>query len=218
MGSWVWRFGSRFGIEDEEGYYWHWTYDARLYGPGDTLLKQRSDWAYKPSFSTELTIDLTDPEPGIYRYTIDWWIEDYYLFQRQGQTTLVPREPADLARAGEYPDSFVYTGPGDYLLTRVWQVWDNYGLRWNYDNMPISEWFNIQTNGCNIQIATSDATTNAYGRFQDKYGNYDGQHPIQYCQVNPNCVTGSRQTIQVAGVDFSHDVTWRCSSVNVARQ
>jgi hypothetical protein len=118
-----------------------------------------------------------------------------------------PRIPQDLKSVPS--DSFTYTAPGDYLRVRTWQVWDNYDLPWNYGNMPVNESYTIGSNGCNIQIATSTASTNSEGRFEDRYGNFDGNHTIPACAIpqHQQCITESTQTISVAGYPFSHGVT-----------
>jgi hypothetical protein len=118
------------------------------------------------------------------------------------------------------PDSFAYSSPGDYLLTRIWQVWDNYGLPWTYSGFPVTESFTIGQNGCNIQLITRSASTNNEGRFQDMYGNFDGNHAIPACAIQQyqQCQTATAQTIIVAGVSFSHDVTWGCFNVQISRQ
>jgi hypothetical protein len=115
-------------------------------------------------------------------------------------------------------DQYTYTGPGNYLRTRTWQVWDNYGLHWTYANMPVSESFSISQNGCNIQVATGSGFTQSDGTFPDKYGNHDGNSTIPACLTVPTCTTQTTQTITVAGTPFSHGVTYGCSDVQISRQ
>jgi len=141
----------------------------------------------------------------------------YFLsFSADSQTTIQPRQPQDLKSVP--PDVFTYNGPGDYLRTRIWQVWDNYDLPWTYGNFPVTESYAINQNGCNIQIISSNAATNNQGRFQDRYGNIDGSSVITACAQFPACTTQATQTITVAGVSFSHGVTYGCSDVQIARQ
>lgn len=131
---------------------------------------------------------------------------------------ITPRSPQDLRSVP--PDSFTYTSPGNYLKARIWQVWDNYGLEWTYSGFPVTESYSTSQNGCNITFATGSTTTNNQGRFEDKYGNYDGSHTIPACALPQyqQCQTLTTQTIVVAGVSFSHDVTWGCFDVQISRQ
>lgn len=131
--------------------------------------------------------------------------------------SITPRMPSDLRQATGFPDEWDYRGLGDYNKIRTFQVWDNYGWEWNYPNMPVWEQYSIQSNGCNMQIITGENVTNWYGRFVDNYGTPVGAPPMPACRVKPGCVTNSRQTISVTGYEFSHDVTWRCESVDIGR-
>jgi hypothetical protein len=97
-------------------------------------------------------------------------------------------------------------------------VWDNFGLEWNYANFPVTETYDIIQNGCNISISTRSATTNSQGRFADQYGDPDGTYRILMCDQSPQCTTTTTQNITVAGVPFSHGVTWGCSDVQITRQ
>ena len=117
------------------------------------------------------------------------------------------------------PDTFTYTAPGDYLRTRIWQVYDNYQLPWTYANFPVTEAFNeAGPNSCGLTIQTGSTVTNGDGRFQDQYGDWDGNHPILQCRIDPTCTSPFTQTITVAGVPFSHGVTYGCSDVQITRQ
>lgn len=127
--------------------------------------------------------------------------------------------PSDLSRAFT---NFVYHGPGDYLLTINWQVHYNQdGLQglWSFPGQPVSEWFDLYLNSCNVTLATNTAETNYYGRFQDRYGNYHGVNdPIPACTHGlPNCEILTSQNIQVLDRPFSHRVNFNCSGVTVER-
>lgn len=170
--------------------------------------------------STTYQVDLDADPSGDWYCVLGGMAEFDYTyfaeFSSNSQTTIEPRKPQDLKSVP--PDQYTYSSPGDFLRTRIWQVWDNYTLPWNYANFPVTESYDISQNGCNIQIATASAATNNQGRFQDQYGNFDGSHPIPACVQAPQCTTQTTQTIIVAGVPFSHGVTYTCSDVQISRQ
>lgn len=124
--------------------------------------------------------------------------------------------PTDLQRAPSVLDTFVYNSPGDYLLTRIWQVYDRDG-DWTFTGQSVNETVTPDpgTNFCNLTIRTASTQTNNQGRFEDKYGNANGNETIPACAVAPSCVTSAWQTITVRGVDFSHGLEYSCSGVSI---
>lgn len=182
--------------------------------------------AYTPSNPISRTVtyqvDLNSDPTGNYTCVVSGTAQldytDFVDFSSGGSQTVEPRVPADLKKSANVPDTYTFTGPGNYLRTRTWQVWDNYQLTWTYANMPVNESYTISQNGCNIQIATASAVTQPDGTFTDKYGNHDGSSTIPACISVPSCTTQSTQTITVAGTPFSHGVTWGCSDVQISRQ
>lgn len=110
-----WYFGCSFGIEDDNANYWHFTYVARLYDPVNTQIAYHTSWAYKPSFSSSLGTSVGDPLTGTYRCEIDWWVEDYYIGQRQGTATIsygVPTGETTIENAwsGLIPTAYKWRG------------------------------------------------------------------------------------------------------------
>lgn len=83
-----WNFSCYFGIADENGNYWNFTYEARLFDPFDNQLAYSTNWAFKPAYSSNLGRNLVDPAAGTYRCTVDWWVEDFYLGSRQATVQL----------------------------------------------------------------------------------------------------------------------------------
>ena len=129
-----------------------------------------------------------------------------------------PNLPADLRSVP--PDTFTYVSPGDYLRYRIWSLWDSSDNPWDYTGHQVSEDYWIGNNGCNLQFITATTTTNNQGRFNDRYGNYDGNHTIPACQIPQyqSCQTQSLQTISVSSTSFVHDVVWGCFNVEISRQ
>ena len=124
--------------------------------------------------------------------------------------------PTDLQRAPGVADTFTFNAPGDYLLSRVWQVYDRQGP-WTFANQSVTETVAADpgANSCNLSFATGTATTNSQGRFTDKYGNTTGSQTIPACVPLPSCSTSAWQTITVAGVDFSHVLQFTCQEVTI---
>jgi hypothetical protein len=184
--------------------------------------------SYTPQNSIEVTtsyqVNLDEDPSGDWYCVLGGMAEldytDFVEFSADSQSTIQPRVPKDLKKSESVLDQYTYSSPGDYLRVRTWQVWDNYDLHWTYANFPVSERYDVppNTNGCNIQVATSSGFTQADGTFPDRYGNYDGSHPIPACVPLPQCTTQTTQTITVAGVPFSHNVTFGCSDVQISRQ
>lgn len=136
-----------------------------------------------------------------------------------GQTVPV-RRPADLRSVP--PDNFTYWSLGNYLLTRIWQVYDDQGQTWTRSGTSVSESFQTVTNGCNLTIepASEPVATNNQGRFNDKYGSLtDNPNAIPGClpPYNGTCTSSFTQTISVGGVAFPHQVTYGCTSVSISR-
>lgn len=137
-----------------------------------------------------------------------------------GQTVPVKR-PGDLRSVP--PDSFTYRSPGNYLLTRIWQVYDDQGQTWATSGTSVTESYQAISNGCNIQVSTAPGpvATNNQGRFQDKYGaENDTPNAVPMClpPQNGSCTSSFTQTIAVGGISFPHQVTYGCSSVSISRQ
>lgn len=81
--------GCQFSIYDNQGGYWDWTYEARLYDPDGNQIQFKTAWvASKTSFSGAITKTLADPEEGTYICRILWWIQDYQVPERTASQTL----------------------------------------------------------------------------------------------------------------------------------
>lgn len=117
-------------------------------------------------------------------------------------------------------ETFVYNGPGDYLRSRGYVVYDQYGWVWGFVD-SVTEWYEQHgLNECNIiSVDTGQGATNEVGRFSDRYGNHDGNSAIPACALPQYqaCRSEFNQFINVAGVTFDHPVTWRCDDVHVSR-
>jgi hypothetical protein len=77
-----------------------------------------------------------------------------------GQTVPVKR-PGNLQSVP--PDSFTYRSLGNYLKTRIWQVFDDQGQTWTISGTSVTESYQPISNGCNVQIQTGSAATNVKG-------------------------------------------------------
>jgi hypothetical protein len=180
---------------------------AYLYVNG-SLVSWTSGWGYSPAVHLEVGV-----EPGLADKTVEC-----HLYAAGASAwasgTLLARSPADLTRAPDVDDTWTYWQLGAYHLYRIWQVWDNYELAWNYANFPVTESYSYGSNGCNLSVEIGGWYTNNQGRFNDTYGSTT---PIPACRVVPNCVTYTTQSISVAGKPFSHSVEWRCDRVTIGR-
>lgn len=156
-------------------------------------------------------------EAGLDPLTIscEIYVADLYGSVSASDSAQLPaRAPVDVRVSSE---DYWYFSPGHYLKHRIYQVWDNYDLAWNYANFPVTESYTTGDNGCNISVATGSGFTDSDGRFPDDYGTDANAPPgIPACQSRPSCRTDTRQTVVVAGVSFSHDVIWRCGNVDIS--
>jgi hypothetical protein len=134
-----------------------------------------------------------------------------------GQTVPV-RKPGDLRSVP--PDSFTYRSLGNYLLTRVWQVYDDQGQAWTKSGTSVTESYQQISNGCNLQVTTGSTSTNGQGRFDDKYGSEnDNPNAVPGClpPYNGTCTSSFTQNVVVGGISFPHQVTYGCTSVSIGR-
>jgi len=126
--------------------------------------------------------------------------------------------PADLHSIP--PDQYSYSGLGDYLRTRLWQIYNQYSQPWTYSDLLTESYTPIPgLNECNIAINTGTAYSDGQGRFTDRYGNYPWHaNPVPACFFDSLCQSTFTQTISVWGVPFSHQVTFGCYDAWIARQ
>jgi len=83
----TWTFMCEFGTESDDQSNWDFTYQARHWNPNNQQINYHSAWvSQKPSFSSSLGTQLSDPIEGTYRCTVDWWADEYYL--GQGEATV----------------------------------------------------------------------------------------------------------------------------------
>ncbi len=100
-----WEFGCYFTIWDENENYWDFAYEARLFRPDNSQITSETSWAYKPSFSSELSRTLTDPESGTYKCTIDWWVNSAYAGKGEATVSISYQTPTgeNTASGGWWP-------------------------------------------------------------------------------------------------------------------
>lgn len=135
--------------------------------------------------------------------------------------TLPGRIPLDDRLDSEDPlESF---GPGSYLLTRYYRIWDNFGHWFAFSGTPVNEqvWTIPNENGCNITgFRTGEAWLNNEARFKDEYGDGTrGSSPIAACLFEEyrNCVSLGGQLHAIGPSFFTHAIEWRCANVVVYR-
>lgn len=92
-----------------------------------------------------------------------------------------------------------YTAPGDYYLRREYAVTDNYGQRYGFANIPVTEEWHEQFDECNIRIVEQPLSgfLQSSGTFPDEYGHvpgFGGTIPACSYPEHSSCETGSWQT------------------------
>jgi hypothetical protein len=115
-------------------------------------------------------------------------------------------------------DSWTYKEWGRYELVRTWQVKDNYSANYTYSGTPVTERWDVLSNGCGFDEIRPGAGTilNGAGQFPDQYSTFGNMIP-ECIGTTTNCVTEARQTIYVENWSFSHPVDWRCDGVTIYR-
>jgi hypothetical protein len=122
------EIGCYFSIHDEDGDYWDFTYDVRIFDPNGNQIAYRSAWSSNTmSFVSDLRTTLTDPDEGTYTCKIKWWVYYYELPERQATETvtyLVPTGETTIENAWSdaFPTAYKWRGRlsgGSFVGRRV---------------------------------------------------------------------------------------------------
>lgn len=86
---------------DENGGYWDWAWEARLYDPSNTVIGSASNGVVnKPGAYSTVVANVSDPPVGSYRCEIDWYVNETYLGQSQNTKTLSYPVPTGESTSG----------------------------------------------------------------------------------------------------------------------
>lgn len=110
------QIGCHFLIWDEDGEYYDWSYDVRIFDPNNNQIHAAQNWiSNKPGYSSYAIAHVTDPDEGIYTCKIQWWVEEYALPEEQEfkpLTYLVPTGETTIGNAwsGSEPTAYKWRG------------------------------------------------------------------------------------------------------------
>jgi hypothetical protein len=168
-------------------------------------------------------VSATFPVDRVNRSVSCYYQESYYGTWGERTGTFSRRSPTNLVIVGDTGN--IVHDFGNYERRIDYEARDsNYGNRpYDYNGTPIGESYslppvNTPDNSCNIvgiQRGTN-AVVNSLGQFWDNYSTLGTAIPA--CASRPSCILRSVQTIQIESPTyaFRHDVTWRCTGVEVS--
>jgi hypothetical protein len=219
-------FTCNFDIEADEGL-WDWTYNSYLYDTNGAQIAQRNSWiANKPGMTGYVAATLTDPPPGQYHSTIEWWVEDYDLgtrnaykdFQTQTPTSLSIYSPlSDVCGSPPTCQPPGCTGgcQAYYYKQRLYQVMDAQQPSQPIQKvMTMDESFTTPQNTCGATFASGPATTHSIGVFTDQFFFYGNSS----CDGGGSCSVQRNQTWKEhasGNTVGTYTLTYTCSTFSI---
>jgi hypothetical protein len=84
-----------FMIYDPDESLWDFTYEARIFDPGNAQIKYKTAWANdKVTLGSTTSVSLADAAEGTYTCKVKWWADASYVGEEQATKTLVYQRPA----------------------------------------------------------------------------------------------------------------------------
>lgn len=112
------NLGCNFAIQDDEEQYWDFTYEARIYDPDDNQIGYGTSWVSdKMSFSSNYTKTVADPPEGLYKCSVQWWVNNTQLPLQWAQFNL-----SYLVPTSETTTSLGWPSVYPYRSAHAWKV------------------------------------------------------------------------------------------------
>lgn len=187
--------------------------EVSIRDPNGTTVASQVKQTYSYRLSGSFSYKLPDASGGTYSCQAAYVVDGQFLGEPIVYQAVTPRIPTSLT---VFQDYYIWQEPNNYTRQRDYQVKDQSGFNWNYQNFPVTESIpSWSSNGCLLpDVTTGSGATNTQGTYSDYYS-MSGS-PV--CSSNPSCVSSTSQTVYVAGYQVAQmSLDYGCNGVSISQ-